>query len=148
MELTPEMFERVGKLCMCANLRQAARIITKIYDEFLQPAGVSSSQFILLGAIGANSSIAVTPLAEQLGMDPTTLARNLKVLERNGWVEVVKGADRRTRVVNLTAQGMEIAARALPHWQQAQAWVIEQVGEDRYRTMLGDWAEMAALPPR
>jgi DNA-binding MarR family transcriptional regulator len=148
MELTPEMFERVGKLCMCANLRQAARIITKIYDEFLQPAGVSSSQFILLGAIGANPSIAVTPLAEQLGMDPTTLARNLKVLERSGWVEVVKGADRRTRVVNLTEQGMAMSARALPFWQQAQAWVIEQIGEERYRTMLGDWSDMAALQPR
>jgi DNA-binding MarR family transcriptional regulator len=148
MELTPEMFERVGKLCMCANLRQAARIITKLYDDFLQPAGVSSSQFILLGAIGANPSIAVTPLAEQLGMDPTTLARNLKVLERSGWVEVVKGADRRTRVVNLTEQGMAMSATALPFWQQAQAWVIEQIGEERYRTMLGDWSDMAALQPR
>jgi DNA-binding MarR family transcriptional regulator len=44
-----------------------------------------ATQFLPLGAIGKHDSIAVTPLAEQLAMDPTTLARNLKPLEREGW---------------------------------------------------------------
>src|SRR3954463_5640103 len=91
-----EKFERIGDLCLCANLRRASRMITTLYDTFLQPSGVATTQFILLAALGGQTSIALTPLADKLGMDSTTLARNLKPLERDGLVQIFAGADRRT----------------------------------------------------
>ncbi len=78
-------------------------------------------------------------------MDPTTLARNLKPLERDGLVEISPGKDRRTRVVRITDKGQQALDRALPLWEEAQAWVISQVGDDRWRAMLGDWSELVAL---
>ncbi|HVU11774.1 MAG TPA: MarR family transcriptional regulator [Phototrophicaceae bacterium] len=144
-QLDPEKIARIGDLCMCANLRRASRMVTAIYDTYLQPSGLLATQFILLASLGAQPSIALTPLAEKLGMDPTTLARNLKPLERDGLVEIFAGTDRRVRVLRLTDQGTAALRRALPLWEQAQAAVIRQVGEDRARLMLADWADLSSL---
>jgi DNA-binding MarR family transcriptional regulator len=139
------VFQRVAALCTCGNLRQAARLITQLYDGFLAPSGLSIAQFKLLGASAAHDSIALSPLAEQLGLDPTTLARNLKPLERDGLVETSTGEDRRTRMVRITEQGQEVLAKALPLWEEAQAWVIGQIGYERWQAMLGDWAALVSL---
>ena len=139
-----QLFESIGNLCMCANLRRASRVITALYDAFLQPSGLLATQFIVLGALGAQPSIALTPLAEKLGMDPTTLARNLKPLERDGLVQILTGTDRRQRVLKLTDQGLDRFMQAVPQWEQAQAAVIDQIGADRARVMLADWSELVA----
>jgi DNA-binding MarR family transcriptional regulator len=99
---------------------------------------------LLLGAVGTQGSVAITPLAEQLAMDPTTLARNLKPLEREGLIEIAKGKDRRTRIVKLTERGQETLVSAFPLWEQAQTYVIEKVGADRQRAMLGDLKDLAS----
>jgi len=130
--------------CTCANLRKTTRVITQLYDAFLEPSGLLATQFLLLGAVGVSQSIAVTPLAEQLAMDPTTLARNLKPLERDGLVEIVTGTDRRTRIVKLTDHGRETLVKAFSLWQQAQEYVINRIGADRQQAMLGDWADLVA----
>jgi DNA-binding MarR family transcriptional regulator len=141
-------FQYVGNQCTCANLRKTSRVITQLYDEFLQPSGLLTTQFLLLGAIGTNSSIALTPLAQQLAMDPTTLARNLKPLQREGLVKISKGSDRRTRILRLTGLGETALVKAFPLWQQAQAWVIGQVGAARQQAMLGDWSDLVAHAQR
>lgn len=142
----PDVYHRIATLCTNANLRNTARVITQLYDEFLEPSGLLGTQFRLLGAVAANGSIALTPLAEALSLDPTTLARNLKPLERDGLVEVSVGEDdRRMRVVTLTEAGLQALMKAIPLWEEAQAWIIDQLGEDRWRSMLADWAELVSL---
>jgi DNA-binding MarR family transcriptional regulator len=139
------VLQRVVTLCICGNLRTAARVITQLYDEFLQPSGLLVTQFKLLGVLAAHGSIALSPLAEQLALDPTTLARNLKPLERDGLVDISVGEDRRTRVVRITERGQDALAQALPRWEAAQAWVISQIGEEHWQAMLGDWAALVSL---
>ncbi len=140
-----QQLERIGSLCLCANLRRASRAITSLYDQFLQPSGLLATQFILLAALGGQAAIALTPLSEKLGMDPTTLARNLKPLERDGLVQILSGADRRTRVLSLTPRGQDRLALALPLWAQAQTAVISQLGAERAQIMLGDWLDIVSL---
>ena len=140
-----DVYTRVAALCTCTNLRRTSRVITQLYDAFLQPSGLLATQFTLLTAIAAYGPIALTPLAEGLAMDPTTLARNLKPLERDRRVAISTGQDRRTRVVRITEQGLDALSKALPLWEEAQARVISQMGENRWRTILGDWTEMVAL---
>ncbi|MBI1257842.1 MAG: MarR family transcriptional regulator [Chloroflexi bacterium] len=140
-----QLLDRIGSLCMCANLRRASRVITALYDQYLQPSGLLATQFILLGALGAQPSIAVTPLAEKLGMDPTTLARNLKPLERDGLVQIATGSDRRQRILKLTDQGRNTFIQAVPLWEQAQAAVIDQIGTERAQIMLADWSDLVAV---
>jgi DNA-binding MarR family transcriptional regulator len=142
---TPPEFERLAAICLCTNVRRASRMITKLYDDFLEPSGLLATQFIVLGAISAQPSIALTPLADKLAMDPTTLARNLKPLERDGFIEVLKGTDRRTRVLKITEQGLQTLARAYPFWEKAHTWMVSQIGEERSRNMVSDWAELVTL---
>lgn len=73
------IYERVVTLCACGNLRIAARIITQRYDAFLQPSGLLITQFKLLGTLATQSAIALSPLAEGLALDPTTLTHDAPV---------------------------------------------------------------------
>jgi DNA-binding MarR family transcriptional regulator len=139
------VYQQVATLCTCGNLRTTARVTTQLYDEFLQPSGLLITQFKLLGALAAHGSLALSPLADLLALDPTTLTRNLKPLERDRLVEISVGADRRTRMVRLTEQGQETLEKALPLWEEAQAWVISQIGQERWHGMLGDWAALVSL---
>jgi DNA-binding MarR family transcriptional regulator len=141
----PGVYNRVVTMCINANLRKMSRTITQLYDEILEPSGLLGTQFRLLGAVASHSPIALAPLAEELTLDPTTLARNLKPLERDGLVEISIGEDRRRRMVKITEKGQDALLKALPLWEEAQAWVTSQLGEDRMRAMLADWNELVSL---
>ena len=78
--------------CTCSRLRRAGRGVTQLYDQALEPAGLTIGQFGLLAhlatiAAGEGGGIAIGTLAHARGMDPTTLTRNLKPLVAKGWIE-------------------------------------------------------------
>ncbi|MHA1190473.1 MAG: MarR family winged helix-turn-helix transcriptional regulator [Alphaproteobacteria bacterium] len=122
--------------CLCANLRKTARAMTQGYDAALLPAGISSPQFTLLATLTGNEAITVSELAGQLGMDRTTLTRNLKPLERDGLISVREGDDRRARIVDLTAKGRRIYGKAKPLWAAQQGRVVAAFGAGAARAML------------
>ena len=127
-----------GHICACFNLRRASRAVTQYYDEALRPAGLRATQFTLLTALRVRSSISVNDLADRLGMDRTTLTRNLKPLERSGWVEIQAGADKRVREVSITPAGHKILAEAYPHWRRAQESIVDERGDKRFQVLLSD----------
>ncbi len=139
------VYQRVATQCTCGNLRTAARVITQFYDDLLRPSGLLITQFKLLGALAAQGPVAISPLAEQLGLDPTTLARNLKPLERDGLVAIAIGEDRRTRMVHLTEQGQKALDEALPLWEEAQARIISQLGQEHWRSLFDECIALVAL---
>jgi len=124
--------------CVGFNLRKTTRAITQFYDEMLRPAGIRVTQYSLLAALKIFGSMLVSHLAEKFVMDRTTLSRNLEVMEKQGLVNVVPGADRRTRWVTITEQGSAVLLEAYPLWQQAQAKIRESMGEERLQTLLDD----------
>ena len=135
----------VANTCACFNLRKASRTVTQLYDEILQPSGLLATQFTLLVAIALAGSVTITHLAEELVMDRTTLTRNLKPLERQGLIEIAPGQDQRTRVVTLTASGREALVKAIPLWEQAQASVVEGLGQNRWSTLLSNLSDTVLL---
>lgn len=84
-------------------------------------------------------------LAEALVMDRTTLARNLKPLEKQELVKVVAGEDRHVHVVMLSDKGYAALARAMPLWQQAQAQIVEGVGQKRLGSLLEELSAITDL---
>jgi DNA-binding MarR family transcriptional regulator len=105
--------------CMLSNSRMAARAITRRYDAYLRPFGVTAMQFSLLGGIGLRPGASVSALAEERGFERTTLTRNLDKLEAMGLARsTVQG---RGRVPALTGDGEALVAKLLPLWRQAQA---------------------------
>src|SRR5580704_13228777 len=118
--------------CACNKVRKAARAITRLYDDALRPSGLRVTQFGILGITSAMQPVTVTQLADETVTDRTTLARNLKLLEKRGFIEVNRGQDRRERVVVLTRHGREALIEAYPMWQKAQAHVVERLGSGQW----------------
>jgi len=80
-------------------------------------------------------------LGEQLALDSTTLTRTLTPLKQEGWIEIHAGADRRERLVQLTASGRRQLERAEREWERAQKRLRKTLGE-------ADWKELFALAHR
>jgi DNA-binding MarR family transcriptional regulator len=118
----------VAASCLCTKIRKAARAITSHYDDALKPCGLRSTQFTLLVAASLGSESSISELAEQLGMDRTTLSRNLKPLERDGFVTLSNDQPGRTLVVTLTPKGRRVLDRALPMWDEAQRRLTRRFG--------------------
>jgi DNA-binding MarR family transcriptional regulator len=78
-----------------------------------------------------------------MGLDRSTLGRNLRVLEGEGLVRMVEGDDLRNRLVLLTAAGEERLAAALPAWEAAQQKLIDQLGAEKRETLLALLDELA-----
>jgi DNA-binding MarR family transcriptional regulator len=106
--------------CACFAVRRAARAITQHYDRALRPTGLRATQFTLLTVLALAGPLPMSRVAGRLGMERTTLTRNLRPLVRQGLVTVGDGDDRRIRTLTLTTKGRRAAVAALPHWRQAQ----------------------------
>lgn len=107
-------------LCACASTRRLARLLTQLYDHFLREAGLETAQFSLLVAIDQHQHGHQSALGARCAMDKTTVSRNLKLLERKGWISSTPGTDRRARHVMLTRAGRQRLAAGLPEWRKAQ----------------------------
>lgn len=116
--------------CICLRFRKAARRVSQIYDHHLEPYGVTITQYGLLGQLKAHEGIGIGAMATLLVMDPTTLTRNLRPLERQGLITFVQdGQDRRQRNLFLTDAGRETLKRARPGWEAAQRAIAGVLGE-------------------
>jgi DNA-binding MarR family transcriptional regulator len=107
--------------CKCAAARKEAQRLTRLYDDRLRPHGLTVSQFTLLTALIVGGPATMQMLANRLGVDRTTLTRNIALGEREGLVKTAAGKDARERVVSVTARGRRMAGAALPSWRAAQA---------------------------
>jgi len=115
--------------CICTHLRRAARGVSRHYDEALAGFGINVAQFSLLRHLQRLDRPSITTLAEAMGLERSTLGRNLRVLEAEGLVALADGDDQRNRVVLLTEAGAARLRAAHPAWQQAQLKLVEQLGE-------------------
>jgi DNA-binding MarR family transcriptional regulator len=105
--------------CLCLHVQRAARSLARLFDEALRPVDLTNQQFSLLMSLNRPEPPPLGPVANLLGMDRTTLTAALKPLERRGLVVVAAGEkDRRSRLLAITPEGIEVLARALPIWQR------------------------------
>ena len=111
----------IATACVCLGIRKAARLVTKRYDDAFRPLNITSGQFSILAAMLRDDPAPLGALADALGMDRTTLTRNLKPLIASGLVaEAEDEADRRVRGLLLTAAGRDLMIRALDVWEKVQ----------------------------
>jgi DNA-binding MarR family transcriptional regulator len=115
--------------CLCLASRRAARAVTAAYDKRLRPHGLRITQFSILVVLMLMGPTPMGEVAKFLGLERTTLTRNLDLLESKGWIESRPGeTDARARVVSTTAKGAEIVKAAFPQWRQAQDDVAAAFG--------------------
>jgi DNA-binding MarR family transcriptional regulator len=116
--------------CFCLASRQAARRITRLYDSFMQQSGIRVTQFTILSQLMLRGEMPIGKLASILGMERTTLTRNLTLLEQQKWISSKAGDDPRSRMVAISAQGRGMVRRGFPYWSKAQAQVGKMLGAD------------------
>jgi DNA-binding MarR family transcriptional regulator len=133
-----------AEICNCAALRQAARRVTKIYDDALAPIGLGVNQFSILVRLSLVGPSTIQDLARLLVMDRSTLGHLLRPLEKRGLVKLeVSEQDRRSRMISLTQAGKVAVAKARPRWAAAQRRFESAFGKEaalELRTVLKEIA--------
>ena len=114
--------------CTCANLRRAARAVTRAYNHELKTVGIEITQFTLLMTLDTAGELPQGRMAKVLGLDSTTLTRMLELLRKRGWVKAKEGVDRRFRIFSMTNAGKEKYRQAMPHWKRAQDRLEKTLG--------------------
>ena len=111
------------------------RSVARLYDAEIGKAGLKATQYSLLAYVAMLGPIQPVELARNLGMDASTLSRNLRPLIDHGWLVQGPGADARSRLIEITAQGQAKRLEARRHWKRAQAELTEKLGEDRVQAL-------------
>jgi DNA-binding MarR family transcriptional regulator len=114
--------------CACTQLRRTARKVSAFYDAALQESGLTVTQHALLVNVARAGQISRTALACKLGMDRTTLTRNLKPLEQTRLISSAASTDRRERLLQISAEGKRTLQKSYPQWASAQRIFRDNLG--------------------
>lgn len=117
MRKEPEYY---GRECYCRHIRSAASRITRLYDQQLAAAGITCQQFSTLECIRAMEPVSVTDLSRKMGLDRTSLSRNLKIMKNSFLIEDQEGSGR-SRQIMLSEHGKTILLKAEEQWEKAQS---------------------------
>jgi DNA-binding MarR family transcriptional regulator len=118
--------------CMVSNTRMAARAVTRRYDAYLRPYGVTSTQLSLLGGLRMLPGATVSEIAEKRGFDRTTLTRNLDRLEAIGLVASTHPERGNARISKITPKGDALIEELLPLWRKAQAEMRAELSRETF----------------
>ncbi len=146
-ELIPNERERIAAIpgaCVNTNLRRASRVVSGFYNDIFHSTGLHANQMMLLVPLYLGGPTPIALVAERLGLDRTTLQRNLKLVEARGLISIRPGEDLRTRIVSLTEKGRRTLAEAVPLWEEAQRQVIALLGP-QHTQLMSILADLAAL---
>lgn len=121
--------------CTNFKLRQLLRRTSRLYDKELGRAGLKTTQYALLAQLASLAPIAPGELARRMGMDASTLTRNVQLLIEHGWVSQGPGRDTRSRSLTLTDAGRAKQAAAKAHWKRAQLALNARLGVEQLATL-------------
>jgi DNA-binding MarR family transcriptional regulator len=123
------MAKTIATECACLQLRQAARVVTRDYDDALRSVGLRASQITMLVAVAmfGERGASMNALADAIVMDRTTLTRNLKPMTDAGLLQLEK-----------SKAGQDALRAAYPLWEQAQKAARKKVGAAEFGALTAD----------
>ena len=99
---------------LCFRLYSASKEIVRRYKPYLDPLGLTYTQYIAMMALWADECLSVKELGERLRLESSTLTPLLKKLEAAGYVTRERSRDdERVTVVSLTDEGRALHDRAM-----------------------------------
>jgi DNA-binding MarR family transcriptional regulator len=137
MVIDKEKCLEMAQHCACFHLRRASRLVSQAFDQELKPSGLKVTQFTLLSVFVLHEDMGIGKVARILGMDRTTLSRNLKLLEKMGLIQLEPGQDRREQLAKVTEKGEEAFMEGGALWEKAQKKALANIGHQK-------WAEVQA----
>jgi DNA-binding MarR family transcriptional regulator len=131
--------------CVCYEVRKTARFVINYYDAALKDADLKSNQFIVLVAVAYLNSPNFTKLADFVGIDQSTLARNLITVEKQKLVSVKTGKNRREKLITLTKKGEHKVEKSFPLWKKAQGRLVGGIGAERWREIQNELRDVVGV---
>ena len=119
--------------CPALRVRQASRVLAKLYDDELAPFGLHSSQLPVLAAVAlfGDSGATMSKLAQAILMDRTTLTRSIRPLERAGLLRVARSPDdARRKIVVITRSGERTIQAIFPVWERVLRQIKKSLGAE------------------
>lgn len=129
--LPPAAVATAPRGCTNHRLRTLLRRVSRLYDAEIAQAGIKGTQFSLLCNVAAFEPVMPSELARRMGLDLSTLTRNLGVLAASGLVAQGPGNDARSRSITLTSAGRDKQQEAKRHWKRAQLKLNDTLGAAR-----------------
>ncbi len=117
--------------CTNLKLRRLSRAVSRWYDEDVRGLGINGSQYGLLSHVVKLGPVQPGVLARAMGLDASTLTRNLRPLLQAGWAVLEPGPDARSRLVSPTAEGRALRAQAQRRWRASQERINHALGPAR-----------------
>ena len=115
---------------LCFPLYAASREVVKRYRPYLEPLGLTYTQYITMMVFWEQKKCSVKELGERLYLDSGTLTPVLKSLEAKGFVCRYRSTeDERVLIVEITEAGRQLRDRALNVPAQLGACVQLEPGE-------------------
>jgi DNA-binding MarR family transcriptional regulator len=122
--------KEIGGNCIGFRLRLLDRVVARIYDDALRAHELRRTQLDLLAALQRFGPASPTQLIRILGLEKSSLSRNLRRLIKRGLVAELPGPDRRCHLLTLTESGHSQLTLALPDWRRAQEEAALLLGEE------------------
>lgn len=91
----------------------------------------------MLANIARHPATTVSELAKLLSMDQTTVSRNLRVLEKSGYIRLEsERTDHRIKRIQISDLGVSKMNEARPLWEQAQLEMQRVLGRENIDVMI------------
>jgi DNA-binding MarR family transcriptional regulator len=128
-------YEELARLMVadCPGMRvaRATRVMARVFNDQFRAIGLQSSQHGVLTfvALAGKDGTTIHALAEAMFLDPTTLTRNLRPLQKAGYLTLTRSpSDARAQIVALTKQGQKTVEALYPLWQKAYQQINAALG--------------------
>lgn len=136
------MSELYKSECYCTNLRRSANAISDFYDNALKAAGLTAAQYYLLINLSRLKNANITHWARRVGLDRSTMVRNIKLLESRGLIEKTDGHG---KTFTLSEAGEKALEAAIPAWEKAQREMEAFLGKEDSEAVLRIGAKLQDL---
>ncbi len=126
--------------CLAVRVRLLSRRLSRIYDSALRPLGLTVAQLNVLSVLEVTDSAPAGRVADLLAMEISTLSRNARIIEGEGWITIDRAERGNGRILRLTSAGRRKLRAARPAWDRAQTEARELLGDKGARELkrLGD----------
>lgn len=128
--------------CYCTNLRRSANTVSEFYNAALMETGLTAAQYYLLVNLMRLEKANITHWAERVGLDRSTMVRNIRLLEARDLIRKTEGSG---KTFTLSNQGRAVLDRAIPIWEEAQRKIQCFLGEEDSEALLRIGSKLQAL---
>ncbi len=128
--------------CYCTNMRRCAGMLSELYDSQLRGSGLTVPQYYLLINLRRLGSANITRWAERVGLERSTMVRNVRLLRERGLIEEAEG---RGKTFTLSEAGESALDSAIPMWESAQSRVEELLGPEDAASILRIGRKLGSL---